>query len=165
MESGQVWTECNPTMDDVLHRISSDPVLREAVISHLGMSPVPSEDDQTTHATVTNTSSTSLQGAVSPQLASGSSHSVVYTSNSVITESNNTLVSQYTSSESALVAWVHQSGASMNEPSGCVHQSEVNDALNPNGGHQLEDNNRNNVGPSDFDPEQYTADNEYTFVA
>ena len=122
-------------MDDVLSRTSNDRVLREAVISHLGLSPVSSEDGQTTHVIVTNTSSASLQGSVSPQLAFGSSQFVVYTSNSVSTESNNTLVSQSTSSEHPLVVQVHQSGASMNEPLATrVHQSEVDDALNPSGG-------------------------------
>ena len=109
-------------MDDVLSRISSDHVLGEAVISHLGLSLVSLE---TTHVTVANTSSDLLQSAVSSQLASGSSQSVVYTSNSVITESNNILVSQSASSERPLVVWVHKSGASTNNPLATrVHQSK-----------------------------------------
>ena len=151
-------------MDDILSRISDDPALREAVISHLGLSPIASEDGQRTHVTIANTSPASSQGAVSSELASGSSQSVVYTSHSVSSLSNNTLVSQSSNSMSPLAARVHQSGA--NDPLAArVHQSEVDDALNPDGEHQLADNNRNNPGPSDFDPDQYTADDEYTFVA
>ena len=146
--------------------------MREAVISHLGLSPVSAEDDSTTHVTNTNTSAALLQGVVSSQLASGSSQSVVYTSNSVIDQRpgidiNNTLVSnshQSNSSESPLVARVHQSGASINDPLAArVHQSEVDDALNPNGRHQSDISNKNNVDLSDFDPTQYTADDEYEY--
>ena len=161
-------------MDDVLNRISSDPGFREAVISHLGLSPASVEDDSTTHVTDTNTSAASLKEVVSSQLVAGSSQSVVYTSNSVIDQRpgidiNTTLVSnshQSDSSESPLVAWVHQSGASMNDPlAAWVHQSVVDDALNPNEGHQSDNSNWNNAGPLDFDPTQYTAEDEYTFVA
>ena len=51
-----------------------------------------------------------------------------------------------------MVARVHQLGANnINDPLAArVHQSKVNDAMNPNGAHQID--NVNSAGPSDFDP-------------
>ena len=46
-----------------------------------------------------------------------------------------------------------------------VHQGEVNDAMNPDGGHQIDTNNDNSAGPSDFDAACYTAEDEYMFDA
>jgi len=61
---------------------------------------------------------------------------------------------------------VNQSEASVNDPLAAqVHQNEVSDAMNPNTGHQIEDNNWRVVGPSNFNLEQYTANDEYMFIA
>ena len=49
-------------MEDVLSRISSDPVLREAVIAQLGFSSVTSEEEARTHVTEIDTATTSSQG-------------------------------------------------------------------------------------------------------
>ena len=46
-----------------------------------------------------------------------------------------------------------------------VHQGEVSDAMNPNGGHQIDTNNDSSADPLDFDPPCYTADDEYMFDA
>jgi len=43
-------------------------------------------------------------------------------------------------------------------------QNEVNDAMNPNGGHQIQENNWRVVGSPNLDMEQYTADDEYMFL-
>ena len=115
-------------------------------------------------------------------MASKLSQPVVYTSTSINQQSgtadipsshqsdNNSplaaRVCQFGAMIDPLAAWVHQSGSDMNDPLAArVHQGEVNDAMNPNGGHQIEINNENSTGPSDFDPARYTADDEYTFDA
>ena len=143
-------------MENILSRISSDPSLREAVLSQLGLGPVSSEDPLS-HVRVTTTTTTTttaaLPSAVSSQLASGSSQPVVYSHQS----DNN---------DSPLAARVHQSGANTNDPLAArVHKSGVDDAINPSGGHQIETSNESSAGPADFDPARYTADDEYTFDA
>ena len=167
-------------MEEFLDRISRDPSLREAVWSQLGLSPV-SMEDSPSHVRVINTSDASL---VSSQLASTSSQSVVYTSNSMTQQAGTADTPsshQSGSNNSPLAARVHQSGANMNDPLAArvhqsghnlnnplaarVHQGEVNDAMNPNGGHQIDTNNDSSASPSDFDPACYTADDEYTFDA
>ena len=56
------------------------------------------------------------------------------------------------SNDSPVVLQVQQSGTNINDPLAMkVHQGDVND------GHQID----NSVGPSDFDSECYTADDEY----
>ena len=60
-------------MEEFLDRVSRDPLLREAIRSQLGLSPV-SMEDSPSHMRVINTSDASL---VSSQLASTSSQSVV----------------------------------------------------------------------------------------
>ena len=149
-------------MEDVLSRISSDPVLREAVIAQLGLSSVTSEEEARTHVTKIDTSATSSQGVVSSQLAA-SRQSVVYT-RPVSTISTTSVTENQSVSNSPLAAWVHQVGASsMFDPLAVrVHQSEIHDAMNPNGGHQLESDEQ---GLSDFDPDQYSDDDEFTFAA
>ena len=167
-------------MEEFLDRVSRDPSLREAIRSQLGLSPV-SMEDSPSHVRVINTSDASL---VSSQLASTSSQSVVYTSNSMTQQAGTADTPsshQSGSNNSPLAARVHQSGANMNDPLDArvhqsgnnlnnplvarVHQGEVNDAMNPNGGHQIDTNNDSSAGPSDFDPACYTADDEYTFDA
>ena len=57
------------------------------------------------------------------------------------------------SNDSPVVLQVHQSGTNINDPLAVkVHQGDIND------GHQTDNNS---VGPSDFDSECYTADDEY----
>ena len=164
-------------MDEFLSRISTDPSLREAVRTQLGLSSVSTEDSPS-HVRVTDTSPNS---SGSSQLASELSQPVVYTSTSINQQSgtadipsshqsdNSPLaarVRQFGAMIDPLAARVHQSGSDMNDPLAArVHQGEVNDAMNPNGGHQIEINNENSAGPSDFDPAHYTADDEYTFDA
>ena len=164
-------------MDEFLSRISTDPSLREAVRTQLGLSSVSTEDSPS-HVRVTDTSPNS---SGSSQLASELSQPVVCTSTSINQQSGTADISSNHQSDNSplaarvrqfgamidpLAARVHQSGSDMNDPLAArVHQGEVNDAMNPNGGHQIEINNENSAGPSDFDPAHYTADDEYTFDA
>ena len=46
-----------------------------------------------------------------------------------------------------------------------VHQGEVSNAMNPDGGYQIDTSNDSSAGPSDFDAARYTADDEYMFDA
>ena len=163
-------------MDEFLSKISTDPSLREAVRTQLGLSSV--SEDSPSHVRVTDTSPNS---SGSSQLASELSQPVVYTSTSINQQSetadipsshqsdNSPLaarVRQFGAMIDPLAARVHQSGSDMNDPLAArVHQGEVNDAMNPNGGHRIEINNENSAGPPDFDPAHYTADDEYTFDA
>jgi len=101
-------------MDEVLSRISSDPVIREAVTAQLGLTTTSSEHGVITHVTDVNTPTTSLQRVVSSQLAS-SSQSVVHTSSSVLAISVSTIETSQSGDESPLVARVHQVGASMKD--------------------------------------------------
>ena len=165
-------------MDEFLSRISTDPSLREAIRTQLGLSSVSTEDSPS-HVRVTDTSPNS---SVSSHLASELSQPVVYTSTSINQQSgtadipsshqsdNNSplaaRVRQFGAMIDPLAARVHQSGSDMNDPLAArVHQGEVNDAMNPNEGHQIEINNENSTGPSDFDPARYTANDEYKFDA
>ena len=148
---------------DLISRISGDPALREALRSQLGMSPASTEDLHS-HVSGTNTS-------VSSQSASGSSTSSNISVSTAVDQQSGAADTppvdenhQSSSNDSPLVARVHQLGANINDPLAArVHQSEVNDAMNPNGGHQID--NDNSAGPSDFDPARYTTDYEYTFDA
>ena len=150
-------------MEDFLDRISRDPLLREAVRSQLGLSIV-SMEGSPSHVRVINPSDAL---SVSSQLASISSQCVVYTSNSMNQQAGiaDTLGShQSDSNNSPLAARVHQSGSILNDSlAALVRQGEVSDAMNPNGGHQIDTNNDSSASPSDFDPPCYTADDEYTF--
>ena len=149
-------------MDEFLSRISTDPSLREAVRTQLGLSSVSTEDSPS-HVRVTDTSPNS---SGSSQLASELSQPVVYTSTSINQQSGTAdIPSSHQSDNSPLAARVRQFGAMIDPLAARVHQGEVNDAMNPNGGHQIETNNENSAGPSDFDPAHYTADDEYTFDA
>ena len=68
--------------------------------------------------------------------------------------------------DNSLAAWVHQSGSILNDPLAAqVHQGEVSDTMNPNGGHQIDTNNDSSAGLLEFNPAHYTADDEYTFDA
>ena len=148
---------------DLISRISGDPALREALCSQLGMSPASTEDLHS-HVSGTNTS-------VSSQSASGSSTSSNISVSTAVDQQSGAADTppvdenhQSSSNDSPLVVRVHQLGANINDPLAArVHQSEVNDAINPNGGHQID--NDNSAGPSDFDPARYTTDDEYTFDA
>ena len=42
-----------------------------------------------------------------------------------------------------------------------VHQGDVNDAMNPNGGHQIDNGHINRAGPLNLDPARFTAADEY----
>ena len=65
-----------------------------------------------------------------------------------------------------LAAWVHHSESILNDPlAAWVHQDEVSNAMNPNGGQQIDTNNDSSVCPLDLDPACYTDDDEYTFNA
>jgi len=97
-------------MDDVLSRTSSDPVLREAVVTQLGLTSTSSEHRVITPVTNVNTPTTSLQGVVSFQLAS-SSQSVAYTSSSVPVISVSTIETHQSDDESPLIVRAHQVGA------------------------------------------------------
>ena len=148
-------------MDEFLSRISTDPLLREAVQTQLGLSSV-STEDSLSHVRVTDTSPNS---SVSSQLPSKLSQPVVYTSTSINQQSGTTdipsshqsdnnsplaaQVHQFGAMIDPLAVRVHQSGCDMNDPlTARVHQGEVNDAMNQNGGHQIEINNENSAGPS-----------------
>ena len=127
------------------------------------MSPT-STEDLPSHVSGTNTS-------VSSQSASGSSTSLNISVSTAMDQQSGAAdtqpvdgTHQSSSNDSPLVARVHQSGANINDPLAVqVHQSEVNDAMNPNGRHQID--NDNSAGPSDFDPARYIADDEYIFDA
>ena len=124
-------------MEDFLDRISRDPSLREAVWSQLGLSPV-SMEDSPGHVRIINTSDTS---SVSLQLVSTSSQSVMYTSNSMNQQAGTADTPSYQSdsNNSPLPARMYQSGANMNNPlASQVRQGEVSNAMNPNGGHQMD---------------------------
>ena len=164
-------------MEDFLNRITRDPSFRDAVRSHLSLASV-SMEGSPSHVRVTDTLAVS---SANSQLASGSSQSVVYTLSSTNQQADIPSSHQSNSNDSLLAARVHQSGANMNDPLAArVHQGEVNDAINPvgghqinnnddamnpNGGHQIDTNNDNGANPLDFDPACYTADDEYTFDA
>ena len=82
-----------------------------------------------TYMTVAITYTAFQQGVASSQMALESSQGFTYTVLTQWSGTNTTLVSQSTSGESPLVAWVHQFGASMNDPLAAkVHQNEDSDS-------------------------------------
>ena len=81
----------------------------------------------------------------------------------VSTISTTSVIENQSVSNSPLAARVHLVGTSSTfDPLAVrVYQSEIHDAINPNGGHRLESDEQD---LSDFDPDQYSDDDEFTFA-
>ena len=121
-------------MEDLISRISGDSALREALRSQLCMSPA-STEDLPNHVSSTNISVTSQSA---PRSSTSQNVSVSIS-----------MDKQHGAADIQPVDGNHQSSSNDSSLVAQVHQSDVIDAMNANGRHQID--NDNSAGPLDFD--------------